>query len=161
MKRGIRFFKDSFLKGWSFLSTQPYNSPVGNQENNLKSDRLSDVKKFTRFYINLLHLPLHSKSPFYRDSWLKNNLHDLIFHIDKEYLSDINTNALNFITSVGIAPHPPLSPVGRGEGEGPIVKKLNAFVLVRSIFNTSKFGFFISNMNGCTEGRWPFLHSSE
>ena len=41
----------------------------------------------------------------------------------------INANALNFITSVGIAPHPPLSPAGRGEGEGPIVKKLNAFVL--------------------------------
>jgi len=29
----------------------------------------------------------------------------------------INANALNFITSVGIAPHPPLSPAGRGEGD--------------------------------------------
>ena len=32
--------------------------------------------------------------------------------------NDTNTNALNFITSVGIAPHLPLSPAGRGEGEG-------------------------------------------
>jgi hypothetical protein len=30
----------------------------------------------------------------------------------------ININALNPITVKGMSPHPPLSPAGRGEGEG-------------------------------------------
>ena len=43
-----------------------------------------------------------------------------------------NTNALNFITSVGIAPHPPLSPAGRGEGEGAHCQKTKR-VCIKSI----------------------------
>jgi hypothetical protein len=47
----------------------------------------------------------------------------------------INTNAINLITSIGIAPHPiPLPSGERDRVRGPIVKKLNAFVLVLSYF---------------------------
>jgi hypothetical protein len=44
-----------------------------------------------------------------------------------------NTNAINLITSVGIAPHPiPLPSGGEGRVRGSLVKKLNAFVLISS-----------------------------
>ena len=52
--------------------------------------------------------------------------------IDDIFWPKSNTNALSLITPKGATPHPiPLPDGGEGRVRGPLVKKLNAFVLVK------------------------------